>query len=390
MRFCSYTPTYMLRKNTRGLISRVTCSGIGEPTDLLVQSSSGIHTHSREAVQTKPSLSNDESVCPKQAHKKFMDHAEELYKGGLFNEALEHLNLAKGTHGSNCGIVDYYRGLCYLKLKDPLHARQALLEELRLKEDNEDARDLLHRVELTLKKSIELPREIIDCDPLFAMIYDSLKGHSMLHWPRLFALYSHAKQICEDNVPGDFIECGVAGGGSTVIMAIVAKHYSTIPRRVYACDVFRGMPMPTEEDTTDDTHNKSHKGKVSALSPKDCSWGAGTCSGSEECVKRLAANFEVEVETVPGLFQDTLPHIIMNNHQIAFSLIHLDSDWYLSIKTCIEELYPLLSCDGVLQIDDYYYWDGCQLAVKEYLESNSIQTSCLHDIDKNAVWMRKK
>lgn len=396
-----------MRKNSHGLLSRgVSFSGIVAPTPILLQSSEPQIPMQEVGVPPKVSIypSMDQSFLLLQDRVKFMKHAEKLMRDKQYVEALEHLNLAKATKvpeqfsphltiDTDWRFVDYLRALCFLRLKDPLHARQALLEELRLNEDNEDARDLFHRVDYTLKKSFELPKVIIDSEPLFAMIYDSLKGHSMLHWPRLFALYSHAMQICEDNIPGDFIECGVAGGGSTVIMAIVAKHHSTIPRRVYACDVFNGMPMPTEEDTTSDTNSKApNKGKVSALSPKDCSWGAGTCSGSEACVKRLSATFDVEVETVPGLFQDTLPFITSSKDQRdqGFSLVHLDSDWYCSIKTCIEELFPLLSRGGVLQIDDYHYWDGCQLAVKEYLESNSLQTSCLHEIDNNAVWMRKK
>ena len=286
------------------------------------------------------------------------------------------------------GPVDYLRALCFLRMKDPFHARQALLEELRFNHGNDDARDLLHRVNSSLKASFELPESVVSSEPLFATLYDSLKDHSMLNWPRLFGLYIHGKQVCEDNIPGDFIECGVAGGGSTVLLATVIKNYSKVPRRIIACDTFEGMPVP---DVGGRDTIESGKGGTAA----DSNWGTGTCAGSLVAVRNLADHFAVDVTFVPGVFQDTLPTLISQGTKDGgvgkVAMAHLDCDWYESTASCLHNVFPILSKGAIMQIDDYNYWDGCQQAVKEHFAANGLVPEVeLNKVDHNAVWMRKR
>ena len=284
------------------------------------------------------------------------------------------------------GPVDYLRALCFLRMKDPFHARQALLEELRFNHGNDDARDLLHRVNSSLKASFELPESVVASEPLFATLYDSLKDHSMLNWPRLFGLYVHGKQVCEENIPGDFIECGVAGGGSTVLLATVIKHFSSVPRRIIACDTFEGMPVP-------DVHGRDTIESGKGGSAEDSNWATGTCAGSLVAVRNLADHFGVEVTFVPGLFQDTLPHLLASEEGgvTNIAMAHLDCDWYESTASCLYHVYPKLSQGAILQIDDYHYWDGCQQAVKEHFANNGLVPEAeLNKVDHNAVWMRKR
>ena len=51
----------------------------------------------------------------------------------------------------------------------------------------------------------------------------------------------------------------------------------------------------------------------------------------------------------------------------------LDTDWYESTKHELTHLFPLLSKNGVLIIDDYGYWEGARKAVDEYISDNNIQ-----------------
>jgi hypothetical protein len=48
----------------------------------------------------------------------------------------------------------------------------------------------------------------------------------------------------------------------------------------------------------------------------------------------------------------------------------LDTDWYQSTKTELHWLYPVLSNNGVLIIDDYGHWQGSRKAVDEYFAKN--------------------
>ena len=69
-----------------------------------------------------------------------------------------------------------------------------------------------------------------------------VRPYTMLSEERLFSLYSLAKQICLEDIPGNFVECGSYKGGSAALLAFVIQRYSLRPRLLYACDTFEGMP----------------------------------------------------------------------------------------------------------------------------------------------------
>jgi hypothetical protein len=48
------------------------------------------------------------------------------------------------------------------------------------------------------------------------------------------------------------------------------------------------------------------------------------------------------------------------------SILRLDTDFYESTKIELEILFPLLSNNGILIIDDYACWEGAKKAVDEY------------------------
>ena len=57
---------------------------------------------------------------------------------------------------------------------------------------------------------------------------------------------------------------------------------------------------------------------------------------------------------------------------VTISLLRLDTDWYESTKHELIHLFPRLSKNGVIIIDDYGHWKGCQKAVDEYFSENKI------------------
>jgi hypothetical protein len=69
------------------------------------------------------------------------------------------------------------------------------------------------------------------------------------------------------------------------------------------------------------------------------------------------------------------------------SLLRLDTDWYKSTKIELEVLYPILSMDGVLIVDDYGHWQGAKKAVDEYFFGYHIE---LEKIDYTGVRLFKK
>lgn len=66
-----------------------------------------------------------------------------------------------------------------------------------------------------------------------------------------------------------------------------------------------------------------------------------------------------------GWFQDTVPKAEVE--QIA--ILRLDGDWYESTKVCLDNLYHRVVSGGFVIIDDYGTYEGCKLAVDEFLDA---------------------
>lgn len=224
--------------------------------------------------------------------------------------------------------------------------------------------------------------EISDCSfdadtAEFERIYRVIKPYTMVGRPRLFALYCNALQICRENIPGDFVECGACRGGSAALLAYVAKTHSRVPRKVYACDTFEGMPEPGAADC--------HKGMDAA----QCGFPAGSLRAPIETglseVARRAGVADI-VTPVKGLFRDTLPGLAAKIGPL--SLLHADGDWYDSTMDIFRNLFEKVSAGGYVQIDDYGHWEGCRRAVEDYQKIQGIKFF-LEQIDYTGFGFRK-
>jgi len=289
-------------------------------------------------------------------------------QNGKIDEAFEEIIRLKAKR-QPIEKLDMLRAFCFIYKNDLVSAKEALLEELARFPNNEMAKS-------TLKNLSEVINEQLPEDEQFKEIYDKIKNHTMLSVERLYSLYFHAKQICEDDLEGNFVECGVARGGSSILLAIVIKKFSKSNRKLYSFDTFEGMPEPKEVD--------KHEG----IEADKTGWGTGTCDGGLENLNKLSEKFGVTDIIIPvqGLFQETLPKIKEKVSSIA--LLHLDGDWYDSTKVVLENLYENVVENGFIQIDDYGYWEGCKKAVDEYALKRNLEFS-LHKIDSTGVWMKK-
>lgn len=329
---------------------------------------------------------------------------------GRVAEALPQLNILKAQHSMAPG-VDYARALCFLAKgaqRNMLEARQSLLEELRLHPQHRQAQLLLYEVNERVRPALMPPAEVERQHPLFALLCDALLDSTMLAWPRLLHLYTAADRLARGNGNGGdgghIVECGTAGGGSAVLMAVVlAEREATAIssrqlqlRRVFALDTFTGMPAPGREDALLTTPSCEQR-DASATS-----WGTGTCRSPAEHVRSLARAFAVEDRLVilPGLFETTVPTQLLTHADVqrdGVALLHVDADWYASTRTVLELVVPAMRRgDGaphrspppprVVQVDDYHHWTGCRKAVDEYLAQwHPSLSPCLEDVDDNAV-----
>lgn len=286
--------------------------------------------------------------------------------------------------------------------------RQALLEELRLFPQHEAARSLLARVNAFIhpymlsttpealsatsspqnnNTAVDAPSAMVPSS-LFSLLHAGLADYTMLSRGRLYRLFHSVLSLYAGEwaavqaggEDGEFypplhrlpiVECGTAGGGSAVLMAVVADQVerqlaalgrasSTIPyvssphcsptsaplhtkRLIFCLDTFSGMPPPSptrdalysgrsNEDAGEveiggpQFHPQEHTSAVGDIrhgkevragtekQQEGCMamhthWSTGTCSSPAESVMQLAAKWNVadRIVVIPGRFEATIP-----------------------------------------------------------------------------------
>lgn len=264
--------------------------------------------------------------------------------------------------------IDYLRALVFIKKSDPGSAREALKEELRYFPDNDAASKLLQEIDGASSRPALNDKE-------FQQLYNIVQAYTMVPLPRLQSLYQHAREVCLNGPSGNFVECGVAGGGSSGLLSAIIKSFDP-SRKLFACDSFDGMPPATEFDT--------HAGQDA----ESTGWGTGTCAAPESSVLELCKKLGTEsvITTVKGYFEETLPQWKDKFGPIAF--LHMDGDWYSSTKAILDNLYDKLAPDAYVQVDDFNHWDGCRKAMVEFFNSRKIEIDA-YGIDGEGIWFRK-
>jgi len=210
----------------------------------------------------------------------------------------------------------------------------------------------------------------IENDAEFIELYGKIKDYTMVGIERCYTLYTSVKYILKNNIPGDFVECGVWKGGSSMLVALLLKNENVVDRKIYLYDTFAGMTEPGKNDGVEEKieweKNKKDDGNNS--------W----CFASYEEVEAnmKSTGYPVgNIRLLKGKVEDTIPGTM----PAKIALLRLDTDWYESTKHELTYLFPLLEKSGVLIIDDYGAWQGARKAVDEYLKDNG--TVYLNRID---------
>ena len=182
----------------------------------------------------------------------------------------------------------------------------------------------------------------------FARLYKAVRPYTMSGNRRLRGLYMAIRHVTAHQIPGDVVECGTARGGSAALMGLALKEVGA-ERTLWVFDTFEGIPPPTAADPDYD---------IAALY-------TGDFRGDLDDVAALFGRLGIldRARLVKGLFQDTLPRAEVG----AIAVLHLDGDWYESVKVCLETLYDRVSRGGIIQIDDYGHWEGARKAVDEFM-----------------------
>lgn len=182
--------------------------------------------------------------------------------------------------------------------------------------------------------------------------------------PKLENIAEAVLLVRSDNVPGDYLEAGVALGGSAILLGRLKP--AEVHLDLY--DVFGLIPPPGENDGED-----AHRRYKEIRSGESAGLGGDTYYGYvNELLEKVKGNLRQfgldpdggNIRCVPGLFEETLhpPGLV--------ALAHVDCDWYDSVKVCIDRVAPKLAPGGIMIFDDYSSYSGCRGAVDEWLEKD--------------------
>ena len=234
-------------------------------------------------------------------------------------------------------------------------------------------KSIFKKINYDLRKveQINLKKEFPEVTDFEKNLFEISSDYTMTSNERIFSLMKSIDFIRQNNVPGDFVECGVWRGGNLIIFQKFIEKYN-LQKKIYAYDTFEGMSNPEEIDRTFDGKssiealNKIREKKIK----RDENILVAECS-----IEKVLENFKKfsqkeNLICIKGKVEDTLE--IKENLPDKISILRLDTDWYASTKKELEVLFPLLEKNGILIIDDYGYWQGAKKAVDEYFKDKNV------------------
>jgi len=208
----------------------------------------------------------------------------------------------------------------------------------------------------------------------FGLVFKVKPGYSMLSTVRLLTLYQLVKDVQQQGLLGDIVECGVGNGGASAIMA---RSYldagGNHERSIWVFDSFEGLPPPSERDGQ----------MVSQYYFKGFS--KGNLDKVRFIFNKLSVPFD-HVKVVTGWVEDTLP----KNNLKQVALLHIDTNWYESVKAALDNIYDKVVVGGFIIVDDFLFFNGCRDAVLDFLKERGIEDKVrINKVDRSAVYFQK-
>lgn len=199
-------------------------------------------------------------------------------------------------------------------------------------------------------------------------ICNAVAPFTMTTRERINALIYAVEYIIKNNIEGDFVECGVWKGGSSMVIALTLQKLGITDRNIYLYDTYTGMSEPTDADVFINGQAARQRFETAKLTNDTSSW----CYSSLDEVKTNMHSTgypKDKLHFIKGKVENTIPATLPNKT----ALLRLDTDFYESTKHELIHLFPLLCVSGVLIIDDYGDWAGSQKATDEYIKENNVR-----------------
>jgi hypothetical protein len=228
-------------------------------------------------------------------------------------------------------------------------------------------RDLISK--LVRKTGYTLYRGIpqYDMEKEFIDIFEKCKKFTITSIEGMYSLYKAVEYVVIHKIPGSIVECGVFKGGTAMLCAYTLKNLNVLQNKIYLYDTYEGMSEPNIKDKTH--FGESARKKWDDL--RDVKVNKMFYASLDEAKNNLYTTGypRDNLIFVKGKVEDTIPEIIPEN----IALLRLDTDFYESTYHELLNLYPRLSKNGVIIIDDYGYWKGAREATDKYFSENNVK-----------------
>ena len=179
----------------------------------------------------------------------------------------------------------------------------------------------------------------------------------------LLDLAQMVRTVLTFDIPGNLVECGVWRVGAALLMADLLRQADATDRSVWLFDSFEGLPPPRRVDGLAAlVYNRN------TSSPEYYDSGRASLDEVRQTAEQLGVGPYIQV--VKGWYEQTLPLCRDRLGQIA--ILRIDGDWHASVRCCLDNLFDQVVDGGLVIIDDYYAYDGCRLAVHEFLSERRL------------------
>ncbi len=169
-------------------------------------------------------------------------------------------------------------------------------------------------------------------------------------------LYNYIINVLENNIEGDFAECGCFNGNSLFATKKLLNEKKS-SKKIHVFDSFEGGLSEFEEDDLRDSLIKSQ-------------------NEAEKVKNQFASSFDQvskKVEKYNNIFLNKgwIPQLFESQEDRKYSFVHVDVDLYKPTYESHKYFYERLSPGGIIVCDDYGYnqFPGATRAVDQFVNS---------------------
>lgn len=181
---------------------------------------------------------------------------------------------------------------------------------------------------------------------------------------RMKVVWDNLEKVLKQNIPGDIVELGCYAGTTSLFIRRLLDKYQQPDKRVFhVYDSFAGLPEKSQPDI--------------AAGGEDFQAGKLSVSKQDFIRQFKAAGLPLPV-IHKGWFSDLTTGDVPPEIGFAF----LDGDFYGSIIDSLRLVWPRMTEQGVVLIDDYKNpkLPGVERAINDYFSAKNIRIVHDHDI----------